>query len=321
MSGKSAKLCKHVIALIRLIREHYRYREGVFDVRGGRRNSSYLCGAHQLFPVTFADRRVLQFADGAQRRDHVLHGGLQARVRVPRPHLFVQRYRHTHQDVKSIFTVFDDGEKRRETGEKSGRSDNNTNRRRVYYYYYYYTARQTSDFFRELFALDVHVFHVHLAPRRSLPVVDARVDQVNVIPQLLKSNQITSIRPPTKGRASFGRENRYALSATLALFCTVWASWTPGRSLRRATRTLGFEPCYSRSLLSLSWRRSARNRDRHSCTYQPRVIRTETGPFINILLGIYLLKDFIFFERFSEIVYSAVKVWDPVSYVVHFDRL
>lgn len=37
VSGKSAKLCKHVIALICLIREHHRNRE-IFEVRGRPRN-------------------------------------------------------------------------------------------------------------------------------------------------------------------------------------------------------------------------------------------------------------------------------------------
>lgn len=47
-------------------------------------------------------------------------------------------------------------------------------------------SQRTSDFFRELLALYVHVLDVHLTPRRGFPVVDARVNQVNVIPELLE---------------------------------------------------------------------------------------------------------------------------------------
>lgn len=75
-------------------------------------------------------------------------------------------------------------------------------------------------------------------------------------------------------------------------------------------RTLVFEPCSSRSLLSLSWRRSTRNTDTDNRIYVHAVLEPKPKSGHNRILDIklYLLKDFIFFERFSEIVYSAVKV-------------
>jgi len=47
-------------------------------------------GLHELGPVSVPDGRVLQFADGSQRRDHVLDGVLGSVVRVPRARLLVQ---------------------------------------------------------------------------------------------------------------------------------------------------------------------------------------------------------------------------------------
>jgi len=55
---------------------------------------AYPGGVHKLLPVTVADRRILQFRDGLERRHHVLDGALDARVDVPRPHLLVE-----HLDV------------------------------------------------------------------------------------------------------------------------------------------------------------------------------------------------------------------------------
>lgn len=62
-SGKSAKVCKHVFVLICSIREFERQKLSL----------SYFCRAHELFPMTFTNRRILQFADSPQRRYHILH--------------------------------------------------------------------------------------------------------------------------------------------------------------------------------------------------------------------------------------------------------
>lgn len=44
---------------------------------------------------------------------------------------------------------------------------------------------RTSDFLGKFFALDIHVFHIYLAPGSRFPIIDARPHYRYIIPKLL----------------------------------------------------------------------------------------------------------------------------------------
>lgn len=60
----------------------------IFTAKTG--SKKYLCGGHQVVPVTFAYRRILQFPHSLQGGQGVLNGQVKTRVGVPGAHVFVQ---------------------------------------------------------------------------------------------------------------------------------------------------------------------------------------------------------------------------------------